>query len=372
MKVILQILPRLNSGGVERGTIEISQAIIDAGFKSIIVSNGGKLEYLLKKQGATHITLPVDKKNPWIIWQNIKKIEKIIDIYEVDIIHARSRVPAWSAYFASKNKNITFITTFHGVYSGNSKLKKHYNKIMLRGKKIIAVSNFIKNHIKEKYHYTNNNIEVIHRGVDLSYFDESKVSINQSNRYLTKFRIPENKKIILLPGRLTNWKGQHIFIKSLAKLKRDDFYAVIIGDDDDHSNYKGTLEKLIEELNLSERILLHNAVPDIINIYHFASVIISSSLRPEAFGRIMIEAGNMQKIIIATNHGGATETILDGNTGFLVKPNDIDDLADKINYVLDMSEEEKEIMGEKAHKYIAENFSLAKMQEKTINIYKSL
>ncbi len=373
MTSILQILPKLNSGGVERGTIEMASAITKSGFKSYVISAGGKMVAQLKNTNTQHIQLDVASKNPVKILFNAYKIKQIIKEHHIDLVHARSRVPALSAYFACKNSKTKFITTFHGVYSGKSKLKKTYNSIMLKGDKIITVSNFIKNHIKTNYNFTDNKkLLTIHRGVDLSEFNEQNVDYAQISKYLTKYNIPKDKKLIILPGRITEWKGQLFFLQALTKISATNYHAIIVGDVDVHSNYKKKLTDFINQHSLSENITFMPAVRDLVNLYHCADIVISASLRPEAFGRTIVEAGAMGKIVLATKHGGAMETILDNKTGFLFAANSNNELAEKIDYVLKLPKKQLNIIENEAKEHVSKNFSICKMQEATINLYKEI
>lgn len=373
MPTILQILPTLNTGGVERGTIEISKAIIANKYNSIVISAGGKLVPLLEKHGAIHITLNVNSKNPFIIYRNSYKLKKIFNDYNVDIVHARSRAPAWSAYLATKNSKIKFITTFHGIYSGKNFFKKCYNAIMTKGVKVIAVSNFIKNHILDHYHISDpSKIICIHRGVDITQFNEKNTLIDQVQKYINNYHIPDDKKIILMPARITAWKGHEFLINSLKKLSNKDYHCLIVGDAQKHPNYRNRLEKLILSLKLQDNITIMNNIPDIENLYKIASIIISASIRPEPFGRNIVEAGAMGKIVIATKHGGATESIIDGETGFLVELNNTNDFAKKIDHVLNLTTKQKNNIEQNAKNHVINNFSITQMQNKTIDLYNSL
>ena len=373
MATILQILPNLNSGGVERGTIEISNAILEQGYNSIVVSQGGVLVEQLEKIGAIHINMLVGSKNPWLIYKNALKLKKIINKYKVNIVHARSRAPAWSAYFACQNTKAKFVTTFHGVYSGKARIKKFYNSVMLKSKKIITVSNFISKHIQENYNFTDlKKLCLIHRGVDINAFRNKQLALTNSQKYIKKWQIPANKKIILMPGRITEWKGQEFLIKALNKLDRDDYYCLMVGDVSKHPNFLVRLESLIKTYNLEKKISIRSNVLDIENLYNIAYMVVSASIRPEAFGRVVVEAGAMGKIVVATNHGGATETVIDKKTGFLVKHDDVNDLARAIDQALDLSITQKKNMEKTAKLHIEENFSITRMQEKTIALYNSL
>ena len=373
MTNILQILPKLNSGGVERGTIEIATAITKAGFKSYVISAGGKMVAQLAATKTEHILLDVASKNPFKIWLNAFKIRKIIQNKKIDLVHARSRVPAISAYLACKNTSAKFITTFHGVYSGKSALKKKYNSIMLKGEKIITVSNFIKNHIQTNYNFTDmNRVKTIYRGVDLNEFNLKKVSKTKIATYIKTYQLPLDKKIILLPARLTEWKGQLFFLEALTKVTNKNYHALIVGNIDVHSNYKNKLDNFVKENQLEQQVSFLPAVSDLVNLYHLADIVISASLRPEAFGRTIIEAGAMGKIVIATNHGGAQETIINGKTGFLLAELTNSELAQKIDYILNLNTTQKNNIATNAKTYVRKNFSVAKMQKETINLYKKI
>jgi len=368
----MQLVPTMNSGGIERGTIEIAEAIIEEGFKSIVLTKGGILEPRLSKSGSKVIHMDVASKNPFTIWRNINKIVKIIKDEKVDILHARSRVPAWSAYYACRKTKAKFLTTFHGVYSGKSFLKKKYNSIMTKADLVIAVSDFIRKHMIDNYAVNPKKIRKIYRGVDLSLFDKKRVSIDQVVKYMAKWNIPEDKHIILLPGRLSRWKGQEVLIEALAQIKDENYFCLILGDRSKSPKFVKTLEALIDNNGLSDRICIYDNVQDILNLYHISNLVISTSTRPEAFGRVMVEAGAMGKIVIATNHGGARETIVDERTGFLVEPNDPKMLASKIKKVINLTKARRGLVKKSAVKHVNENFGIDLMQQKTIEVYKEL
>lgn len=381
-KVILQILPALNSGGVERGVIDISKAVAAAGFDSIVVSNGGAMLPQFGGSKVRHITLPVHSKNPFVIYRNIKKLAEIIKKYQVDLIHIRSRVPAWSAYFACKKTGCKMVSTVHGSYSVNlfskkiSEWKLRYNAVMLKPKFIIVVSGFIKNYIFENYSkivdLSQKQIEVIHRGVDLNYFSNQKVSATRTVKLLESWDLPEDKQIIMLPGRITGWKGHEFLVDALAKVKNQNFFCIMVGRYEGHEKYCQKLEKKISQNNLEGKIKIVGETKDMPAAYLISDLVISSSIKPEAFGRVAIEAGAMGRIIIATNIGGSLETVIDGKTGFLVEPGNVQQLADKIDEVLVMNKSEKEEICQNAVKRIAENFSNQKMLDNTINFYRQI
>jgi len=370
---ILQVVPSLISGGVERGTIDISQALRSNNFESIVASNGGPLVKQITDHGGIHIQIDLKSKNPINIFNNIVKLQNIIKEYKIDLLHARSRAPAWSAYYAARRSDIPFVTTFHGTYNFNNFLKKYYNSIMLKGKKIIAVSNFIKSHILENYAIEEEKIEVIPRGADLNYFNPDKIENLEifKHKYNIKPGNVKSSPVILMPGRISYWKGQDYLIHALSLIK-EDFTCLIVGSVT-KNKYFLNLKKLVNDLNLSNKVHFFPAETDMNKLYALADIVVSASREPEAFGRISIEAQSMKKLFIGTNIGGSVETVIDGKTGFLVELDNTGAFADKIRYCLNiLNSKEYSLIGEAARKHIDSNFSLENMQNKTIKLYKDI
>jgi len=369
-KTILQVVPALVSGGVERGTLEIAKKLVEAGFYSIVISAGGSLVTALEDSGSKHIKLNVASKNPLTIWLNSKKIAKIIEEEKVDIIHARSRAPAWSCFIAAKATGIKLVTTFHGIYNFRTKVKKFYNSIMTEGNNVIAVSQFVKDHIIKNYKIDKSKIVLIHRGVDHKEFYKEKLSPDILLKYKTKYNVPTNTPIILLPSRMTEWKGHIILIKALEKIKHLNFYCIMAGDLAKHPAYVIRIKNLIREYKIQNRVQLFGNEPSMINLYGISDIVLSTSIEPEAFGRTIIEAQSMEKLVIATNIGGAAETIENKKTGFHVDPSNSQQLADKIEHCLSIlgTDKAKEIQSA-ARKSTIENFSLESMLEKEMSLY---
>jgi glycosyltransferase involved in cell wall biosynthesis len=377
-KTILQILPSLESGGVERGTIDIAKALKKDGFIPIVVSSGGILVYDLKEANILHIAMNVKSKNPITIFFNISKLQKIINEYKVDIVHVRSRAPMWSAYFACKKSSAKLVATIHGTYSLNFLgwqkfiFKKIYNSIMLKADSIIVVSNYIKNYLVENYgNYFADKINIIQRGVDLNYFNQEKVSKNRVIDLIKNWNLPEDKKIILMPARYTSWKGHEFLIDALTKVKND-YFCVMLGSDHGHKKYRKKIEQKIIKENLAGKIRIVGPCKDMPSAYNLSHFVVAPSLRPEAFGRVAIEAQASSKIIVATKIGGALETIIEGETGFLVDPFDHNELARAIDKVLEMSKDESDKIGFNGRKNVENNFSNNLMCKKTIDIYKQI
>ncbi|MFT6332337.1 MAG: glycosyltransferase involved in cell wall biosynthesis [Lentimonas sp.] len=383
-KCVLQVLPALNSGGVERGVIDVAIAAKNAGFKSIVVSNGGAMTQDLKENKIHHIQIPLHSKNPVTMFFNIGRINKIIRNHQVDLIHIRSRAPAWVAYLSwlQFRKTVKIISTVHGSYSLNfvnkclSKLKLKYNSVMVKPKFIIAVSGFIKNYIFDNYSkmedLSDKEMRVIHRGADVDYFNKNEVEEKRVEELRKNWKIPKDKTILMLPARMSGWKGHEFLINALKKLEKQDFMCLMVGNTIGHEKFTTILEDKIRKNGLENKVKIVGQAKDMPAAYLVADVIISASTKPEAFGRIAIEAGAMEKIIVATNIGGSLETVIDGETGFLVKNNDVDDLAEKIDLVLNLKKSEKEKIQKKASKHIRENFSNKKMLDKTIEFYHSI
>ena len=369
---ILQVLPEMRAGGVERGTIEIAAAIVKAGGRALVASQGGQLLPMLAYVGAEHITLPLKSKNPFTMLKNRDRLLEVIRKQRVDIVHARSRAPAWSAYWATQISKTPFVTTFHGVYGLQNKWKKKYNAIMTKGDRVIAISHFIAEHIQKNYPIDPAKLRIIHRGVDLKQFDAARI-IPQRLADLTKsWRLTEEGKVILMPGRFTRWKGQDVLVRALALLPRRDFTCLLVGDDMGHPQYRLEVEGLIVSLGLSGHVRVAANTPHMAEALTLSDLVVVPSVEPEAFGRVPIEAQAMGKPIISTNHGGACETVVPGETGWLVEPGNAQQLADAITEALSMPEEKKEWMAENCRWNARENFSAEVMCAKTLEVYAEL
>lgn len=368
---VLQILPSLGTGGVELATIEAAEAIKASGNVSLVASSAGpNLSKLLQKR-IRHFELNLHSKNPFKMMVNIYRLVKIIKQEKVDILHARSRAPAWSGYFAAKFCKIPFVTTFHGVYSHQNIFKRLYNSVMVKGDVTICVSDYIMQHVKSIYQ-NYKKLLLITEGLDFDKYQKDDLGFNRMRELLKKHNIPENKKIILHPGRVTRLKGQDLLIKAFASIDHKDLVLVFAGGYEDHAEYFSELEKLVKKLEVSEKIIFAGNVDDIVSMYKISSVVISSSLRPEAFDRVAIEAGALGKPVVAANVGGPAEIIIDGKTGFLYKIGDYEDLALKINSALELSQEELANLGKAAQVNIIKNYNLKDLQEKLISAYRYL
>ena len=369
---VMQVLPELLTGGVERGAIDVAGAIVESGGRALVVSAGGPMTYELKRLGAEHFELPVASKNPFIMWKNIKRLANLALDQKVDIIHARSRAPAWSAWYAARQTNKHFVTTFHGTYSHNNWFKRWYNNIMTKGERVIAISDFISAHIRKTYGVPVANIRVIPRGIDINKFDTNKVSQERRIKLANEWRLPDDMPIIILPGRITRWKGQTVFIDAIKKLGRKDIMCLIVGSDQGRKRYRRELEERIANNDLQDIIHLVDHCKDMAAAYMLTDIVVSASTEPEAFGRVIVEAQSLGRPVIGTNHGGTKETIVEGKTGLLVEPNDPDSLAKAITEILNLTEEQREKFSQTAISHSRKNYSKELMCSRTLDIYDEL
>lgn len=371
--VVLQVLPELGQGGVELGTIEIASELQKRGIENYVASEGGRMEYNLERIKVKHFTLPLKTKNIFKMYLNSLRLARIIKKYGITIVHARSRAPAWSAYWAAKRCGVHFVTTFHGTYGlGPWGIKKFYNKIMTYGERVIAISNHIKQHILKNYKTDESKIRLIHRCVNMENFNVETTSAERMIKYLEDNNIPEDKPIVTLIGRLTNWKGQKLLIEALHLIDNEDFFCVIIGDDQGRKKYSSELRKMIANYNMTDRFLFIRNVKDIPAAMMVSDVVLSTSIEPEAFGRIAIEGQAMGRVVVASNIGGSVETVIDGVTGRLYESTSVQALAEAIDWALHLSTEEREKIGAAGIKNVKEHFTKQIMCDKTIEVYKEL
>lgn len=371
--VVLQVLPELGQGGVELGTIEIASELQKRGIENYVASEGGRMEYNLERIKVKHFTLPLKTKNIFKMYLNSLRLARIIKKYGITIVHARSRAPAWSAYWAAKRCGVHFVTTFHGTYGlGPWGIKKFYNKIMTYGERVIAISNHIKQHILKNYKMDESKIRLIHRCVNMENFNVETTSAERMIKYLEDNNIPEDKPIVTLIGRLTNWKGQKLLIEALHLIDNEDFFCVIIGDDQGRKKYSSELRKMIANYNMTDRFLFIRNVKDIPAAMMVSDVVLSTSIEPEAFGRIAIEGQAMGRVVVASNIGGSVETVIDGVTGRLYESTSAKALSEAIDWALHLSTEEREKIGAAGIKNVKEHFTKQIMCDKTIEVYKEL
>ena len=376
---VLQVIPKLGYGGAETGCYDIAHYLPENNCKSFIVTSGGELTKFIDKEKVKLIRLPVHSKNPLLIFLNSIILIGIILFFNITIVHARSRAPAWSCLLATRLTGRKFVTTFHGTYNFSGKLKKFYNSVMVRSDLIIAGSNFIFSHIKDNYSEFlkfKKKFLVIFRGINVDYFDPSTKLDTDEKKLLEKWEINKDKKIILVPGRLTSWKGQELLIEAINLVKielgYEAFHVVILGSDQGRDLYKKKLIRLIEQYRLTNQIKFVDHCKDMALAYKVSDIIISPSIEPEAFGRVAVEAQSMEKLIIASNIGGSNETIINEKTGFLFEAGDPNALSKKIIRALMMDETSIQLLGKEGRKNVIKKFNVEKMCFSTYSEYKRL
>jgi glycosyltransferase involved in cell wall biosynthesis len=376
---ILQVIPKLGYGGAETGCYDIAHYLPENNCESFIATSGGELLKFIDKKKVKIIKLPVHSKNPFLILINSIALVGIILLNNISIVHARSRAPAWSCWLATKITGRKFVTTFHGTYNFNSSLKKFYNSIMVRSNLIIAGSNFIFSHIKKNYlDYLDDKkkLLVIFRGINVDYFDPTTKTYSDEKKLLKKWEIDKDKKILLLPGRLTTWKGQEVFIEAVnlvnIELGYEAFYTVILGSDQGRDLYKKKLIRLSEQYRMINQIRFIDHCTDMALAYKISDIVVSASVEPEAFGRVAVEAQSMEKLIIASNTGGSNETVIDEKTGFLFESGNAKSLSQKILKAITMDESLLKSIGIQGRKNIIQKFNVEKMCFSTYSEYKRL
>ena len=367
----------MGHGGVERGTIEVASAIVAAGGRALVASAGGLNVKRLERVGAEHIEMPVGNKNPLAIMANSGRIHALIQKEQVSLVHARSRAPAWAAKKAAKQSRVPFVTTYHGAYSESGFLKRKYNSVMASGDRVIAISTFIAALIERRYFVTGDRVTTIHRGADLTTFSPKAVTPGRMQLLLDRWRVPDDARIILMPGRLTRWKGQGVLLAAIARLKellaQSNIAVVFVGSDQGRSGYSNELQQQLERLNLPpNQVVFAGHCDDIPAALMLASVVVSASIEPEAFGRTVVEASAMGKPVIAPNHGAAPEIIIHGQTGWLVPPNDPAALAEALQRSLALSQDEMASIANRAINRVQQHFSVERMCEETIQVYQEL
>tara|TARA_B100000242_G_scaffold209803_1_gene152510 strand:+ start:150 stop:1307 length:1158 start_codon:yes stop_codon:yes gene_type:complete len=376
---VLQVIPKLGYGGAETGCYDIAHYLAEQECGSYIATSGGELLKFVKKNKVGVFKIPVHSKNPILMLLNVILLSFYILIKKINIVHARSRAPAWSCYFACLITSRIFVTTFHGTYNYKSKIKKFYNSVMLKSKLTIAGSNFIFGHINENYsEYLNKKrkLRVIFRGINVDYFSQKNISILKQEKLKKEWLLASNKFTILMPGRLTYWKGHEKFIEALNILIEDynitNFQAILLGSDQGRKVYTKKLYSLVERYSLTKKIKFISHCKEMPLAYSLADVVVSASIEPEAFGRVAVESQSMGKPIIASNIGGSKETVLNKKSGYLYKHDDPRDLAKNLNTVIQLNQEELKLMGNEGRKNITKKFDVEVMCDSNLREYRKL
>ncbi len=366
---ILQVLPALDTGGVERGAVEMVQAVVQAGGTALVASAGGRMVAQVERAGGRHVTMALMTKDPVNILINAARLRRLVEAESVDLVHARSRAPGWSAWLAAKRARVPFVTTWHGVYGENLPGKHAYNSVMARGDRVIAISRYVGARVAAGYGVGPGRLRVIPRGVDPEVFDPGRVVGDKVHRLAQAWRIPTGARVVMLAARLTRWKGAEAVLDAVALLGREDTYCVLVGSDQGRDAYARALEQRAGRLGLSARLRLGGHCEDMPAALMLADVVVSASLKPEPFGRSVIEAQAMGRPVVAFDHGGAAETVQDGRTGLLVSPGDVAGLAAAIRTALDLPPAERAALGRRAREAVLAGFTTTAMQQATLAVY---
>jgi len=376
---VLQVIPKLGYGGAETGCYDLAHYLAEKDCKSYIITSGGALLKFIRRDKVKVFRLPVHSKNPILMILNAVIIAFLIVILNIDIIHARSRAPAWSCWFANLFTRRKFVTTFHGTYNFKSKIKKFYNSIMLRSDLTIAGSNFIFDHIHLNYSHllsSKKKLLVIFRGINTEYYSNSNISGEKLEKINSALKLETTTFKILLPGRLTKWKGQEMFIESLSLLKtrynKTNFKAIVLGSHQGRKVYYKKLISMVEKLKLKDNVVFLSFYEEMPVAYYVSDVVVSSSIEPEAFGRVAVEAQAMEKPILASDLGGSKETIINGKSGFLFKNKNPNSLAEHLNYIIEMDKDKLQSIGNEGRKNILIKFDVEKMCQSTFTEYQKL
>ena len=366
---VLQVLPALVTGGVERGTIDVAIALKAAGFRALVASSGGPMTRELTRAGIEHIELPLASKSYFTMRRNADHLARIIREQKVDIIHARSRAPAWSAYWASQETKAHFVTTFHGTYNFSNPLKRYYNSVMTKADRVIAISEFIRRHIQEHYRIDGTKIRVIHRGIDIDLYSGENVSAERLIRLSERWRLPDGVPVIMLPGRMTRWKGQTLLLRALSQMSVRTVRCLLVGDAQGRDGFVREVEQLAKRLGVDGVVHAVGGCDDMPAALKLADIVVSASTDPEGFGRVAVEGQAMGRVVVAPRHGAAVEQIEDGHNGFLFRPGDAFDLANKLDYALEIGASRRQEIGAAGIENARQKFTKLGMCAATLDVY---
>lgn len=380
---ILQIIPQLDTGGAELSAIEITEAIVRAGGRALVATEGGRLQARITECGGEIIPFPAATKNPLRMLANARALARLVASEGVDLLHARSRAPAWSALLAARNSRKPFVTTYHGAYAERGRLKRLYNSVMARADCVIANSEFTSDLVRRRYGTPDTRIRVIHRGVNLAAFDPERCPEAKVAALRQSWGVPDDRPIVLQAARLTGWKGQRVTIEAVAALKSSGrlgrVAVVLAGDAQGRDGYADALRALVDRHGLEDVVRFPGHVSDMATAFRAAHVAVIASTEPEAFGRTATEAQAMGCPVIATDIGAPRETVLPSDTGrstpgtgWLVPPGDAGALADGLAKALALSPEARAEMGAAARRNVEQRFTLDRMRLATLEVYDQL
>jgi glycosyltransferase involved in cell wall biosynthesis len=342
---------------------------VEAGATALVASAGGAMVRQIERAGGIHITLPLTTKSPLGIWRNADTLEALIRDHKVSLVHARSRAPAWSAWLACERTGVPFVTTYHGTYGEELPFKRHYNSVMARGRIVIAASQFIADLVAARHGVDPARIRVIPRGVDPAVFDPAIISGSRIAKLAADWRLPDGVRTVVLPGRLTSWKGHSVLLDAIAHLGRPDVMCVFVGSDQGRHRYGRDRERQAARLGIADQLRLVGQCDDMPAALALADVVVHASTQPEAFGRVVIEAQAMGRPVVASDLGGPVETVRHGETGWRVTPNDPVALASAIGVALDLDPVERAALGERARASVP---TVRAMQDATLDVYEAV
>jgi glycosyltransferase involved in cell wall biosynthesis len=373
---ILQVVPRLDTGGAERTTVDVAAALAEAGFAPYVASEGGRMAEELTRKGGLLLKLPLDSKAPHALIANVFRLRHIIRKRNIALVHARSRAPAWSAFYAARLSGVPFVTTYHGIYNAKNPLKRYYNSVMAKGDTVIANSQWTAAHIEAEYRFRPKRLVVIPRGIDLARFSPDAVAPSRVDTMRRQWGVGTGETIVLLPGRMTRWKGQAVLVDALGLLKGtgllDNLRVVFAGDSQGRDSYVDDIVKALAAQGLAAMVSIAGHVGDMPAAYLASDIVVSASTDPEAFGRVAAEAGAMERAVIATDHGGSREIVLPGKSGMLIAPGSPAALAAALRAMLEAGPEARAMMGMAARAHVEANFTVEKMCADTLGVYRDL
>ncbi|MDE3175863.1 MAG: glycosyltransferase family 4 protein [Pseudomonadota bacterium] len=378
-RTVLQILPRLDAGGAERTTLDVAAAIVRAGGRALVACDGGRLVSDLQVLGGVWLPFPAAAKNPLRMLYNVRKLARLIVDERVDVVHARSRAPAWVALGAARIVERPLVTTYHGAYAGNSALKLRYNSVMARGDAVIANSHYTAGAIEKLYPFARDKLRVIHRGSDLSAFSAGAVDPARVTQLREAWGVAPHERVVLLAARLTGWKGQRVLIEAAAKLHLEGVRYVLAGDPQGRDGYVREIDRLIEAKGLKGVVSRVGHCRDMPAAFLAASVVAVPSTEPEAFGRSAVEAQAMGTPVVVSDLGAVPETVLappdvgpEARTGWRIPAGDADALAEALKAALSLGATARDAMARRARAHVERHFSLEQMTTDTLEVYGAL
>lgn len=370
--VVLQVVPDLQDGGLQRSAVDVTEALTAAGWTAVVASAGGPLEHRLTRAGAVHEVVPLASRNPASIYNNIQRLMDIIQRHRVDIVHARARAPGWSALTAAQRSRCHFVTSVHVAYPGGNPLQRRYNAVLAKGERVIAASHFIADYLRENHSIDPTRMRLIRRGIDIRVFSPDTVSNERLIKRINDWRLPDGLPVVMLPGRLERRKGQAQLLEAVAQLGDLDFVCLLVGGEPARGGSRGELEALIKRHDLGHRCVILDHCDDMPAAYKVANVVVYASTEPPCFARTISEAQAMGRPVVAVDHGGTGEQVIAGHTAFLAKPNDPAGLASGIRRALALSEEERERLAEEAITFTRRHHSREEMCSQTLALYEEV